>query len=375
MLLTGAILQIPFGLVFAWGAVVPSVRRDLGWSAALAGLVFSATPLGYGIGTLAGGRLAERLPPRRLCAAGTVLLVLGLAGSLALPGPVTFVALYGLLALGVGGGLALSGGVAGAVRLFPSRAGLVGGALTATYAAAAVVLAPMLAWLIGRLGWLAALRVVAAGLVLLALVALALMPGLGPPSVREGAEGRAAPPLLQLLARRRVWTGCLLVLLPPLLGSHAAVSLEAHAQAVPLAVWVGSTALILLACGNAAGRLAAGLGADRFGVDVIAFATLALDLLAMALLVASGSAAAVLLSGLAAGLTIGGAAGLTGRLGADGAPDAPSSAFGLSFAGYAAGALTGPLLGAAAGGGRASWLAVGLPALIGFPILWLRAKR
>lgn len=372
--MTGATLQLAFGLVFAWGAVVPAIRGDLGWSPFVTGLVFSATPLGYGLGTLAGGRLAERLPPRRICAVGCVLLVVGFTASLAAPSPATFVALYGLMALGVGGGFTLAGAVAAVVRAMPDRAGTAGGAITATYASSAVILAPLLSWLIPRTGWLGALRLVGSALVLVAVASLVLMPSIAPPQREAAAGDPGAPPLFSLLIRPKVWTGAVLVLLPPLLGSYCAVSLVGHSQSLLLAAWVGSTALVLLACGNAAARLLAGLGADRLGVDVAAFAILSLDLAAMALLVASAAPAAIMLAGLAAGLTIGGAAGLTARLAADGAPDAPSSAFGLSFAAYAAGAVAGPLLGAAAGGGRASWLAVGLPALAGLAILWLRPR-
>jgi hypothetical protein len=60
---------------------------------------------------------------------------------------------------------------------------------------------------------------------------------------------------------------------------------------------------------------------------------------------------------------------------ADGAPDATSSAYGLLFAGFAAGALLGPLLGSVAGGGAVSWLIVGLPAALGFAVLVLPTKE
>ena len=52
----------------------------------------------------------------------------------------------------------------------------------------------------------------------------------------------------------------------------------------------------------------------------------------------------------------------------DSAPDAPNSALGVLFAGYAAGAVLGPLLGAVVGG-SAAWLAVGAPALGGLVVL------
>jgi len=74
-ILLGALpLQFAFGVVYSWGALAPFVERDQHWPALLISAVFSATPVGYGTGIVVGGRLADRLPPRRLCWAGLVLL-------------------------------------------------------------------------------------------------------------------------------------------------------------------------------------------------------------------------------------------------------------------------------------------------------------
>src|SRR5207248_2921176 len=58
-------LQFAFGLVYCWGALAPYVERSDHWPALLLSAVFSATPVGYGIGIVVGGRLADRVPPRR----------------------------------------------------------------------------------------------------------------------------------------------------------------------------------------------------------------------------------------------------------------------------------------------------------------------
>jgi OFA family oxalate/formate antiporter-like MFS transporter len=374
VLAAAVLLQQAYGLVFAWGVLVPYVRAELGWSSVLTGAVFSATPLGYGLGTLVGGRLAERLPHRRICAAGVVLLAVGLGGALAVPDGFTFVVLYGWLALGVGGGIALTGSVAAVVRAFPSRAGAAGGVITAAYAMAAVIQAPLLAWLAPSLGWLGALRLLAALLSGLALLALVLMPSDGNERASDLPESAARPGQLSLLRRRRVWTGCVLILLPPLLGTYAAVNVTSAARAGHLAAWVGATAVVLFGVGNASGRLLAGVVADRLGVDPVALAVLLFDVSAAILFALGLPTLLFLAAALAAGTALGGGAGLPARMAADGAPDATSSAFGLLFAAYASGALLGPLVGALAGGGPRSWLVVGLPAAVGFVVVVLRTR-
>lgn len=67
VLISGLILQFVFGMAYTWGAVVPYVRLHGHWSSLLISAVFSGTPLGYGIGIVIGGWLADRSPPRRLC--------------------------------------------------------------------------------------------------------------------------------------------------------------------------------------------------------------------------------------------------------------------------------------------------------------------
>src|SRR5205823_5251641 len=127
------------------------------------------------------------------------------------------------------------------------------------------------------------------------------------------------------------------------------------------------------AVGNFAVRIAAGIAADRFGVDRVLLAILGADLLAAALLQAPGGSAAVVVAAIAAGIGFGGPAGVLSRLAAGGAPDAPHSASGLLFAGFTAGAFSGPLLGAAAGGGSRSWLILGGLAAAGLVVLGVRA--
>jgi MFS family permease len=98
----------------------------------------------------------------------------------------------------------------------------------------------------------------------------------------------------------------------------------------------------------------------------------AADLLAAVLLQTPVNGVVVLLAALIAGIGFGGPAGILSRLAAVSAPDAPYAAFGLLFAGFAAGALYGPLLGAAIGGTSLPWLVLGGVAAVGCLVLPVR---
>ncbi len=339
------------------------------WPPALVGAVFSATPLGYGSATVLGGRLADRFPPRPLCTLALTMLGAGFATAFIWPSAATFIVFYAFLGLGLAGGLALTASIGAAVQAFPERAGSAGGALTGMYAAAAVVQVPLVAWLVGPLGWLWALRLMGTVLFGLALVAVLVMPRLPAPPTAAGER----VPASVLLGRPLIWTGALLVATSNPIGSYAFVNAGAYARAHGLGLALAGAALVAVALGNAAGRLAAGIGADRRGPDFVLAVVAVVELMAGPL-VATAVPGLLLLGAVGAGLALGGSAGCLGRMAADAAPDAPHSAFGLLFAGYAAGALIGPLAGSALGSGALPWIALSLISLIGFCLLALRHR-
>lgn len=366
MVAAGLALQLAFGLVFAWGAVVPLVRAGERWPPVLLGAVFACTPVGYGLGTVLGGRLADRLPPRRLCWAGLGLLAAGFAVAFAAPGGLTFTVAYGFVGLGLGGGIALTGSVAALSQLLPGRAGAAGGAASAAYAASAVFQAPLVTALAAHLGWLNALRVVGGGMAVLAAALLALMPALPAAAALRPADLSGT-----VLGSPAVWTGFALACCGATLGAFAIVDLASEALARHLGAGLATASVVVFALGNTSGRLLAGLGADRVGARRVVLAVFLLDLLAGLLLFAGVGAATALVAALAAGGALGADAGSLSRVGADAVPGRPYAAFGLVFAGFTAGAFLGPVAGSLAGT-PAAWLVTAAPALAGLALLALR---
>lgn len=343
------------------------------WPPLLVGAIFSATPVGYGTATLLGGRLADRLPPKRLCWAALGCLVVGFGIALPLPGGATFLLFYAFLALGLGGGLALAGGLGSATQAFPGRPGAVGGALTGAYASASVIQAPLVTFLAYRIGWLGALRAVAIAFALVAVVAVLAMPSLGAPVRTAGSQERAR--IGTLLRRPLIWTGILAEVCLAPLGSFAFVNLAAFAHRHGVEVILAGSILIAMAVANTAGRVGMGAASDRFGVNRVLAVILAADLVAATLILAAPVGWVLVVAGLGAGAALGGGAGILSRMASEAAPDVPHSAFGLLFTGYAAGAFAGPLLGAlAGGGGDRGFAAVGLPALAGLVVVAARRR-
>jgi OFA family oxalate/formate antiporter-like MFS transporter len=372
ILLSALPLHLAFGLMYSWGAVAPFIQRDLHWPSLLLSAVWSATPVGYGTGIVIGGRLADRFPPRRLCWTGLALLGVGGGVALAFPGGVTFFVLYSLLGLGFGGGLAMAGSIAAGRYAMPDRIGTASGLVTGTYAIAGTLQVPVASLLAGSIGWLPTLRGMAAAMVALGALTLAMMPAI--PRPRQPHEyGGSQPTPLVLLRRPRLYTAILLELTATPLGAYAFVNAAGYARNLALTALVATAAISGVAVGNAVGRLAGGTASDFAGVDRVMQLMLLLNLLAAVLYFLHPGAPAVLLASVLAGIGLGAAAGVIGRLAEDAAADAPNAAFGLIFAGFAAGSGAGSLLGAAIGG-SAAWLALGVPAVAGLLVILLRLR-
>ncbi len=361
------LLQFCFGLVYVWGVLAPAVRSE-GWPALLVGSVWSAGPLGWILGIVASGRLADRLPPRRLCWVGLGIAGVGFAVALAAPGGITLPLLYAGLGLGVGGSFAMAGSLAAGASVLPARVGTVGGALTGAYALAALIQVPAASLLLPRLGWVGTLRTMASVLWLLAAAGLILLPAVpGPVRPREGAT----VPLPRLAGRPLVLRGFLFQLATAPLGAYGFVFLPTYAHARGDPAWLAPAALAAVAAGNAAGRLGAGTISDHLGVGRLLAGIVACNALAACLLLFWRDPAGLIPGGLVAGLGFGGPAGVISRLGTRAAPDAPGSAIGLTFAGYSSGSALGPLVGAALGP-PTSWAVLGLCSLGGLVLLGVR---
>lgn len=363
-------LQFAFGFIYAWGAVVPEVRLHDHWSPLLTSAVFSAGPLGYGTGMVISGRLAERYPPRRLCWTGVGLMVSGFTVAFLIPSGLTFFLFYSAIALGLGGAVALAGGLAAGTSVFPTRVGAIGGALTGSYALAAVIEAPLVSYLATTLGWLNTLRLVGVSVALLAASVLLVMPSI--PQARQVQDGTSSVSLVHLFLQRPIWTGFVLEATASPIGGYAFVAIASYARGLHLALWVATIAVTSVAVGNAVGRVAGGTASDRFGVHRVFLVIFGADLLAAILLQSSVNEVAVLCAALAAGIGFGASAGLLSRLAFASAPQQPHTAFGLLFAGFAGGALYGPLLGAALSGVALSWVVLGGVAVVGSVVLVAR---
>jgi len=181
-------------LYYAFGVLVEPMQRELGWSQGLLGGALSLALSVSGVLALRVGRWIERLGPRTVMSAGSLVGALALVGWAEVTHPLAFYA------------LALPLGVALAGTLYePAFATVVGAlgrgrrtdlallVLTIVGGLASTVFVPLTQLLVARDGWRTALLVLAALLALVTLPAhLFLLPGATPPAPRLDSAHRPA---------------------------------------------------------------------------------------------------------------------------------------------------------------------------------------
>lgn len=339
-LLGAVLLDLAVSPLFAWDVFTESLQRDLRTSGTALTVVFSVGLLSFMSGVLIGGRVADRIAPRRLAIVTAVGTVLGLVGS-ALAGSVVLMAVaFGVLVGGSTGlGYATAVRVAGTVR---SGRGLALGLVVSAYAVGTAVLAPTAAALLDAIGRTGTFLVLATGLGVVLALAVALVPGTAPgsrPAGRHDADARpgSSRPVVAL------W-------LAFGLGSAPALAAFAHAGQLAGGPGVVVLAVTLLNVGNFVGRLVVGPLSDRIGRRAALHANSALLVLACVPLAAGATEPLSLITLFLLGTQYGALSTLAPAATSDVVPSERFGAtYGVVFTGWGAAGLLAPIAAAAVG--------------------------
>ncbi len=270
---TFAVLFISFGAAYTFGSFFSSLRDQFGATREEVALVFSLTGFIYfGLGAIS-GRLADRFGPRRLIAAGGLLLGTGLLLA-AVTRSLWQVYLTYSLGVGLGIGLAYVPAVGAVQRWFIRRRGMASGLAVTGIGLGNLALPPAAAVLIAAVGWRWTYALIGiAGLVIVVGAALlverspetrGLRPD-GDPQPTSSVAPAAGMSPSEALRSSRFWllyTACAatsLGLFVPF------VHLVPYATDHGISNVAASVILGGIGAGSAAGRLAVGGSADRLG--------------------------------------------------------------------------------------------------------------
>jgi MFS family permease len=255
------------GLAGAYGGIstisilIGPLEGEFGWLRADVAFAYTLVTLGAAFGGLAVGRLADRLPPAPIAAAGVLVIAAGLTLVAHASSIRTIQAIY--LTLGLVGFSCLYTPLIATVSLwFDRNAGVALGLVTAGGTVGQAIVPPIFQALVAGHGWRVACTLFAMGFVILLLPAVLLIrkPAASATSGKAAtAAGWPAPPAVSVALLSAAALFCCLLMGVP------SVHLVAFATGEGLDPATAARVVTLLMLMGAAGRIATGAIVDRLG--------------------------------------------------------------------------------------------------------------
>jgi OFA family oxalate/formate antiporter-like MFS transporter len=266
-------INLALAIMYTWSVISKGVPDAWGWSQSHKSLPYAISCLVICLVMVPAGRMQDRLSPRLVATIGGVLVGLGMILASFMTTPLGFVIGFGILT-GAGIAFAYAAATPPAVKWFPpAKTGLVVGIVVSGFGVAPVYAAPLSSWLIARFGLANAIMFLgAAFLVVVASLAQLLKtppPGYVPPGTStlpnpSGAARRDEYSPLQMLRTWQFW----LLWFMYACGAGAGlmiISKLAEIASVQAGIELGFVLVAILAVGNGAGRIIAGMLSDRIG--------------------------------------------------------------------------------------------------------------
>ena len=281
----GVLGCVAIGGLFALPVFLRPIAEDTKWSTTGISTAMTLAFVALAVGSIAWGYLSDRVGPRIVVLAGSVLLTTGLALASLATSLLAFQLLFGVV-VGISAAAIFAPMMACVTGWFDTRRSLAVSLVSAGMGMAPMTMSPLAAWLVQVHDWRTSLQIIAA-LVAVIMVPVALLvrrpPALAQPAA-AAAPGAAHEPALSLGQALRSAPFLILVVTSFLsCATHSGPIFHTVSYAVtcgiPLMAAVSIYSLEGLA--GMGGRLVFGLLGDRFGAARV----LALALLAQAIVV------------------------------------------------------------------------------------------
>ena len=298
-LVVAALFTMTFALAnpfAAFGVFLPILAQEFGWSRGAISVAFSINLVLGGAFGFAVGTLADRYGPRALLAGTAALAGMGFALAS------TIHALWHFyLFVGVMGGVGMSAfyvlSTSTVARWFDARRGLAIGIVLTGFNLGFVAGSPAAAWLIQHVGWRAAYTILGVSCGLVGTLAALAVRDPSPAEIgHRAAASRALSPgpahalagasLREALADTRFWCFNASWLLMGLVLTMLSVHVVPHARDRGIDLAQAALALTAYGLGSVAGRLVLGAGSDRLGTKTTMLLCFALQIGALAALIA-----------------------------------------------------------------------------------------
>lgn len=292
-LISGFILTVLLGLIYAWSIFAIPLEKVFGWSRADTSLIFSISMVFFCIGNIAGGFILKKDKPRINLLICSACMLIGFIIASRTNSLMTLYLSYGVLC-GFGTGIGYNVILSTVVKWYPDKTGFCSGVLLMGLGIGGMLLGAQVTHLINTVGWRNTFMLL--GIVFSLIIAIGSLIISNPPknlfssinvnkkrSPEEGLELTSA----QMLKRPSFW----LCFIWAMVLSASGLSVIGHAS--PCAIEVGATAAsavtavgVISIC-NGAGRIVFGSLFDLLGRKKTMIAATIVFMAAMVLLVGS----------------------------------------------------------------------------------------
>ncbi|MBP7051373.1 MAG: OFA family MFS transporter [Phycisphaerae bacterium] len=270
--IAGTGINLALGVLYSWSVISKEIPADWAWTEAGKSLPYSVACLVFALVMVPAGRMQDRIGPRFVATIGGILVGIGMIVASRMTSSLGFTLGFGLLA-GAGIGFGYAAATPPAVKWFSAaRTGLIAGIVVSGFGLASVYVAPLAKALIRSYGVPATMLTLGIGFLMLvvALAQLLRVPPKGyvPAGAKPAATGAAArkedfTPREVL----RTWQFYVLWFMYAC-GAGAGlmiISKLATMAQVQAGVKLGFILVAVLAVGNGAGRIVAGMLSDKIG--------------------------------------------------------------------------------------------------------------
>ena len=290
----GLIMNICLGAVYAYSIFLAPVKKAFDVSAFMAGLPFMVFLFFFAILMFFGGRIMEKLGPRKLIIIGSIIVGLGWMLSSFAPNIWMLTLTYGVIA-GSGVGLVYGCPVATAARWFPDKKGLAVGLMLAGFGGSALITGKIANLMIPSVGLQSTFLYfgIVFGIVLVVLGLPFRFPAAGwkPAGWAPAAGTVAAVDLMpaDIIKTSTYWGLFFCFMIGSIAGLMAiGISKPVGSEIIKISGETAATLVGVFACFNAIGRPLFGFITDKFTARYATMINLAIILLVSLLMIKAG---------------------------------------------------------------------------------------
>jgi OFA family oxalate/formate antiporter-like MFS transporter len=286
-------VNLALGILYSWSVISKGIPAEWNWSETEKSLPYMVACLIFSLVMVPAGRMQDKIGPRVVATIGGVLVGIGFFMASRTTSSIGYMLGFGVMA-GAGIGFGYASATPPAVKWFgPKKTGLIAGIVVSGFGLASVYTAPLTNWLIATYGLQSATLILGiAFLVVVMVLAQLLTP---PPPGYVAAGATPAPSAGTAVVQKDNFTPGEMLCTPQFYlmwfmfacGSGAGLMVIAKLAAIAknqAAINLGFLLVAVLAVGNGAGRIGAGMLSDKIGRKATLFISFVVQAVAIILL-------------------------------------------------------------------------------------------